>query len=378
MKISCLQENLAKGLSIVGRAVAPRSTLPVLGNILLAAEGGRIRLSATNLELGVTAWIGGKVEEEGATTAPAKTFVDLINALPSDRVDMTYAVRTQTLNVKCGAFNNDVKCIDAQEFPILPRADLEQGIQLNVEDLRAMINQVVFAAATDDARPILTGVLAKIDGGEVTLAAADGFRLAVRTAHLSAPTGQPVSAIIPARALAELARVAGDQAEPAVMTLPAERGQVIFHLNSVEIVSQLIEGAYPPYDKIIPKGYTTRTVMPTAALRKACRAADIFAREAANTARLKVSGGGEGLEPAQVLVSATAAETGSNQASVDATVEGEPVEIAFNVKYLLDVLNVIDTDNVALETTTAASAAVIRPVGRDDLLCVIMPMHLGR
>ena len=202
MKISCLQENLAKGLSIVGRAVAARSTLPVLGNILLASDGGRLRLSATNLELGVTVWIGGKVEQDGSTTVPAKTFVDLINALPADRVDMSYVVRTQTLNVKCGAFNNDIKCIDAQEFPIIPRADLDQGIQLNVEDLKEMINQVVFAAATDDARPILTGVLAKIDGGEVTLAAADGFRLAVRTAHLSAPTGSPLQAIIPARALA--------------------------------------------------------------------------------------------------------------------------------------------------------------------------------
>ena len=377
MKISCLQENLAKGLSIVSRAVAPRSTLPVLGNILLASDSGRIKLSATNLELGITAWVGGKVEEDGATTVPAKTFVDLINTLPGDRVDMTYAVRTQTLNVKCGAFNNDVKCIDAQEFPIIPRADLDQGLQLNVEDLREMINQVVFAAATDDARPILTGVLAKIDGGEVTLAAADGFRLAVRTAHLSAPTGEPISAIIPARALAELARAAGDQTEPAVMTLPADRGQVIFHLNSVEIVSQLIEGAYPPYEQIIPKSYTTRTVMSTVALRKACRAADIFAREAANTARLRISGGG-GLEPGQVEVSATSAETGSNEAVVDATVDGNPMEIAFNVKYLLDVLNVIDTDNVAVETTTAASAAVIRPVGRDDFLSVIMPMHLGR
>jgi DNA polymerase-3 subunit beta len=377
MKISCLQENLAKGLSIVSRAVAPRSTLPVLGNILLAADAGRIKLSATNLELGITAWVGGKVEEEGATTVPAKTFVDLVNTLPGDRVDMVYAVRTQTLNVKCGAFNNDVKCIDAQEFPIIPRADLDQGIQLNVEDLREMINQVVFAAATDDARPILTGVLAKIDGGQVTLAAADGFRLAVRTAHLSAPTGQPITAIIPARALAELARVAGDQTAPAVMTLPPDRGQVIFHLDSVEIVSQLIEGSYPPYEQIIPKAYTTRTVMPTAALRKACRAADIFAREAANTARLRVSGGG-GLEPGQVEVSATAAETGSNEAVVDATVDGEPVEIAFNVKYLLDVLNVIDTDNVALETSTPSSPGVIRPVGREDFLSVIMPMHLGR
>lgn len=377
MKFSCLQENLAKGLSVVSRAVAARSTLPVLGNVLVATDAGRIKLSATNLELGITAWIGGKVEEDGATTVPAKTFVDLVNTLPADLVEITYAVRTQTLNVKCGAFNNDIKCIDAQEFPIIPLADLDQGIQLNVEDLREMIHHVVFAAATDDARPILTGVLAKIEGGEMTLAAADGFRLAVRTAHLSAPTGEPISAIIPARALAELARVAGDQPEPVVMTLPPNRGQVIFHLANVEIVSQLIEGNYPDYQQIIPRSYATRTVMPTAALRKACKAADIFAREAANTARVRVTAGSE-LQPGQVEVSATAAETGHNEATVDATVEGVPIEIAFNVKYLLDVLNVIDSENVALETTTSTSPGVIRPVGRNDYLYVAMPMHLGK
>lgn len=377
MKASCLQENLAKGLSLVSRAVAARSTLPVLGNILLATEQGRIKLSATNLELGITAWIGGKVEEDGATTVPAKTFVDLVNTLPADKVEMSYAVRTQTLNVKCGAFNNDVKCIDAQEFPIVPQADLDNGIQLNVEDLREMIGQVVFAAATDDSRPILTGVLAKINGGEVTLAAADGFRLAVRTAHLSAPTGEPISAIIPSRALAELGRITGDQKDPVVMTLPAGRGQVIFHLPNVELVSQLIEGTYPDYQQIIPRGYSTRTVMPTASFRKACKAADIFAREAANTARVRVTPGGE-LQPGQVEVSATSAETGSNEAVVDATVEGQSIEIAFNVKYLLDVLNVIDTENVALETSTPTSPGVIRPVGRDDYLYVAMPMHLGK
>ncbi|MBI3362298.1 MAG: DNA polymerase III subunit beta [Chloroflexi bacterium] len=377
MKVSCLQENLAKGLSIVSRAVSARSTLPVLGNILLASDQGRIKLSATNLELGITAWVGGKIEEDGATTVPAKTFVDLVNTLPADKVEMAYAVRTQSLNVKCGAFNNDIKCIDAQEFPIVPQADLDNGIQLNVEDLREMIGHVVFAAATDDSRPILTGVLAKIIGGEVTLAAADGFRLAVRTAHLSAPTGEPISAIIPARALAELGRVSGDQKDPVVMTLPLNRGQVIFHLSNVELVSQLIEGTYPDYQQIIPRSYATRTVMPTASFRKACKAADIFAREAANTARVRVTPGGD-LQPGQVEVSATSAETGSNEATVDATVEGQPIEIAFNVRYLLDVLNVIDTENVALETSTATSPGVLRPVGRDDYLYVAMPMHLGK
>jgi DNA polymerase-3 subunit beta len=376
MKLSCIQENLAKGLSVVSRAVAARSTLPVLGNILLATDNGRLRLSATNLELGITCWVGAKIEEDGSTTIPAKTLVDLVNTLPPDKVDLSLVVRTQTVNLSCGRTHANLKGIDAQEFPILPLANLDDAIQLNVEDFHEMIEQVIFAAATDEARPMLTGVLAKIDGGEVTLAASDGFRLAVRHAHLSTPAARPVTAIIPARALAELARVITSE-EPVFMSLPEGRGQVIFHHGSVELVSQLIEGSFPEYTNIIPKRYATRTVMPTADFRKACRTSDVFAREAAHTARIKVKPGDD-LTPGHVVIAASAAETGDNVAELDATVEGEAVEIAFNVKYLVDALNVIDTPNVALETNAPTSPGVIRPVGRDDYLCVVMPMHIGK
>jgi DNA polymerase-3 subunit beta len=245
-----------------------------------------------------------------------------------------------------------------------------------VEDLREMINQVIFAVATDDARPLLTGVLVKIEGGEVTLAASDGFRLALRTAHLSTPVGGPITAIIPGRALAELGRVIAAEA-PVFMSLPEGRGQVIFHHDNLELVSQLIEGTFPEYNNIIPKRYTTRTVMPTAEFRKACKTSDIFAREAAHTARLKIKPGDD-LTPGHVTISASSAETGDNVAELDASVEGAPIEIAFNVKYLVDVLNVIDTPNVALETNAPASPGVIKPVGRDDYLCVVMPMHIGK
>jgi DNA polymerase-3 subunit beta len=377
MKVSCLQENLSHGLSLVTRAVAPRSTLPVLGNVLVATESGRLRLSATNLELGITCWIGAKIEAEGSTTVPARTFADLVSALPNDRVDMELNVRNQTLNVHCGQSNNDIKCIDAQEFPPLPPSDLESDLMLNVADLREMISQVVFAASTDDARPVLTGVLVEINAGEMTMAAADGFRLSVRTAHLSSPSTGPIRAIIPGRALSELSRVASDGDETVSMTLPPNRGQVIFRAKNVELVSQLIEGTFPDFQGVVPTSHTTRTILPTQAFLKACKAADIFAREAAHSARIRITPKGE-LEPGTVEVSATAAQTGSNETVVDATVEGAPIEIAFNVRYLLDVLGVVDTPNVALETSGASAPGVIRPVGRDDFLHVIMPMHLGR
>jgi DNA polymerase-3 subunit beta len=375
MKLSVLQENLSHGLTTVARAVSPRSTLPVLANILVATEDGRLRLTGTNLELGITCWIGAKVAEEGATTVPARTFVDLVNTLPADRVEMELTLRTQTLNVRAGAFDNNIKCIDAQEFPPMPPADLGEGILLEMQDLREMISQVAFAASSDDARPVLSGVLVEIDGARLTLAAADGFRLSVRRADLSAPVSSPLRAIVPARALAELARISSD--EQIHMLLPPGRGQVIFRGRDIELVSQLIEGAFPDYQGIIPSSHTNRTVISTAGFLKACKAADIFAREAAHSARLKIAPGSE-LEPGRVEVTATAAETGSNEVIVDATVDGEPIEIAFNVRFLVDVLSVINSPDVALETSGPAAPGVIKPVGRDDFLHVVMPMHLGR
>ena len=377
MKVSCLHENLAKGLGVVGRAVAARSTLPVLGNVLLATEDSRLRLSATNLELGITCWIGAKVHTEGSTTVPAKTFIDLVGTLPRERVDLELTTRTQTLQVACAQVNNDIKCIDAQEFPVLPSADDAQGIELNVRDLRAMIDQVVFAAATDDSRPVLTGTEVKIEDGEVSFAAADGFRLALCNSALSITDLEPISAIIPARSLAELARIVGDQDDSVTLTLPPSRGQAIFKADDVELVSQLIEGKFPDYQQLLPESYATRTVIGTDAFLNACRAAQVFAREAAYAARLNIKPG-NGSDPGSVEVSANAAETGSNESVLEATVEGDAVEIAFNVRYLTDVLHVIDTPNVALETNGESSPGVIRPVGRDDFISVIMPMHIGR
>ena len=384
MKVTILQENLAHGLSIVSRAVSPRSTLPVLANVLIATDEGRLRLSATNLELGITCWIGAKIEEEGSTTVPARTFVDLVATLPAEQVNFSLNSANQTLNVRCGASNTDIKCIDAQEFPPLPVPEMEGAIQINVADFKEMIQQVVFAASVDEARPVLMGVLMTVDKDTISMAAADGFRLSVRKATLSQPAPQPVTAIIPGRALSELARVtspalsagAADGDEMISMVMPKGRGQVIFHVKDVELVSQLIDGAFPDYQQIIPRSYKSRTLLPTQALLKACKQAEIFAREGSNVARLNIKSSGE-LEPGTVEISAQSEETGSNETVVAATIEGIGLLIAFNVKYMREVLEVIKTPNVALETSAANAPGVIRPVGDDNFLHVIMPMHLG-
>lgn len=376
MKVTVLQENLARGLSIVSRAVSPRSTLPVLANVLIATDEGRLRLSATNLEMGITCWIGAKIEEEGSTTVPARTFADLVSTLPDSQVNLTLDPRTQTLTVRSGPSTNDIKGIDAQEFPPLPVPDFGQAVQINVADFKEMVHQVAFAASTDEARPVLMGVLVKVDGETITMAAADGFRLSVRKATLSSPMVQPLQAIIPARALSELARIASDGDQVIQMVLPKGRGQVVFRVKDVELVSQLIDGTYPDYQQIIPRSYKSRTLVSTASLLKACKQAEIFAREGSNVVRMNIRGGGS-LEPGEVEISAHSEETGSNETIVEATVDGVPLLIAFNVKFLREVLEVIKTPNVAIETTAPNAPGVIKPVGEDSFLHVIMPMHLG-
>ncbi len=378
MKVSCLQENLAEGLSIVGRAVSPRSTLPVLGNILLATDGGRLRLSATDLEVGINCWIGAKVEEEGATTVPARTLIDLVNALPPGQVDLELIVRTQTLNLRAARSEANIKGIDAQEFPIVtvPKEG-STGIPIEPDLLRQAVEQVAFAAATDESRPILTGVLAQFENKQLTLAAADGFRLSVRTVDLPDAISNPFSIIIPAQALTELRRVSGHQEDPIAIHVTPERNQVIFELTDVVLVSQLIDGNFPDYHQIIPRERNTHTVVDTAPFLKACKMAQIFARDAANISRIQIEPGSE-LEPGRVRVSATSAETGEDISEIDASIDGESVEIAFNVKYLIEVLSVTDAPQVSLDTTTSSSPGVIRPIGEESFTHVIMPMHLGQ
>ena len=377
MKVTVLQENLARGLSVVAKAVSPRSTLPVLANILIASDEGRLRLSATNLEMGITCWISARIDEEGSTTVPARTFSDLVSTLPSDQVLLKLDPSTQTLNVRGGTSTNDIKCIDAQEFPPLPVPDFEGAVQINVGDFREMIHQVAFAASSDEARPVLMGVLVQVDQDKLTMAAADGFRLSVRKAVLSTPSPSPVSAIVPAQALKELARVATDSEEPIYMVMPKGRGQVVFRVKDVEVVSQLIDGTFPDFQQIIPRSYKSRTLVSTSSLLKACKQAEIFAREGSNVARLNIKSAQSEMQPSEVEISATSEETGKNETIVEATVDGSGLLIAFNVKFLREALEVIRTPNVALETSAPNAPGVVKPVGDDQFLHVIMPMHLG-
>jgi DNA polymerase-3 subunit beta len=377
MKVTCLQDNLAKGLSIVSRAVSPRSTLPVLGNVLLATDNGRLKLSATNLEIVITCWIGAKVAADGATTVPARTFSELVSTLPPDQVTLNLNEVTQTLHVSCQRTEANVKGISASEFPLVPQPDEKTRIRIEPAVLKQIISQVAFAAATDDSRPTLTGVSTTFDGNRIMMAATDGFRLSLRSANIAGFVEKPFSVVIPARALTDVARIMGDDLEAVYISMPQGRNQIIFDMENVVLVSQLIDGKFPDYGAIVPKTFNTRTVLNTAEFRKACRTTDIFARESSNTARVTIDPG-DGLSQARATIAANSQETGDNVAQLDASVDGSPIEITFNVKFMSDVLNVIDTPQVVVETTTASEPGVLKPVGDNDFVHIIMPMQFGR
>ena len=378
MKVTVQQQQLAHGVNIVSRAVTSRSSLAVLSNILLKTDNGRLRLSATNLELGISAWIGAKVQEEGGLTVTGRTFVDMVSNLPNEEVTLTVDDRTQTLNVKCGTLNTDIKGISAEEFPPMPSPDLDNAIALNIENFKEQIQQVVFAASTDDSRPSLMGVHMTFDGNTLEMAATDGYRISIAKSEMAQKVPQNFEALVPARALAELSRIAVNGDESVYMTFPQGRGQVIFHMNDAELVSQLIEGSFPNYGAIIPPSFKTRTVLSTAQLLKACKQTEIIAREGSYIAKLDIQPEVDGEQSSLLEISARSEQTGSSEVMVDASVDGVPLLISFNIRYLREALEVIKTPTVSLETNAVHTPGMLRPVGDDHFSHIIMPINTAR
>jgi DNA polymerase-3 subunit beta len=375
MKLSCLQENLNRGLSIVGRAVATKTTLPITNNVLLATDEGRLKLVATNLEMAISCWIGAKIEDEGAITVPARLLTEFVSSLPSDTISIQLSPQTKTLGLKCARFEARISGIDAKEFPPIPSVDEGITTKVEVEALRQAINQVVFAAATEESRPVLTGVCTQFEGKTLTLAAADGFRLAVFKLPVAEAIKPKTEVIIPARTLAELNRLMGDQEEDVTVTLNPNKSQVLFRLKNIELVSQLVQGTFPNYAQLIPQSYNTRMIVSVADFLRATKTASIFARDGSGIVRLVITPGSEA-GPGKMAVSARSEEIGDDVGEIDATVEGAEAKIAFNGKYLTDVLSVLRESQVALETTSPSSPGLIRPVGTDNYTHVVMPMFV--
>ncbi|HZA24222.1 MAG TPA: DNA polymerase III subunit beta, partial [Dehalococcoidia bacterium] len=377
MKLSCLQENLSRGLGIVSRAVATRATLPITQNVLLSTDQSMLKLSATNLEIAITTWVGAMIEEEGAITVPARLLSEFVNSLPSDRIDLELPPAGGALQLTCGRAEARVHGTDASEFPPIPTVEDGVAAKIDPQVLRSAISRVAFAAAAEESRPVLTGVEVKLEDQQFTLAAADGFRLAVQHGSLSQPVGSEIKVIVPARTLNELNRLLGDQEEPVEIMMTPARGQVLFRVQGIELVSQLLQGSFPNYDQLIPQNYQTRAVFDLPTLLRATRTAAIFARDGSNIIRVQMVPDGDAGAPGKAIISARSEEVGDNHDEVDAEVlEGGEAKIAFNSRYLQDVLSVLERGKVALETTTPSSPGVFKPTDSDDYIHVVMPMFV--
>jgi DNA polymerase III subunit beta len=371
MNISVMQENLARGLGVVSRAVSSRATLPVLANVLLRTEESGLKLTATNLEIGINCWVPGKVEAEGEITVPAKLLTDLVMSLPNQRIDLQLSAKDRTLKVSSGNSRSSIKGIDADEFPVVAAIGDSPATSVGARDLRDALGEVVFAAASDESRPILTGVLTKLAGDSMTLAAADNYRIAVRTLATSRAVTPEMSIVVPARSYAELMRILPDSDDPIDITVTPNKSQVLFHVEGIDLVSRLIEGQFPNYEPVIPTGHTSRAVIDRESFLAGARRASIFARDSANIVKVELVAD----EGAGMSITAHAADIGENADTLDAALDGQPTTIAFNARYLIDVLANLRADEAALELSGPLAPGVIRGVGKDDYVHVIMPVR---
>ncbi len=383
MKLSTQQENIKKALAQVGRAVPGKPTLPVLGNILLTTEHERLRLTGTNLNLGITVWISAQVERPGSVLVPAGLFTDLVAGLPNDKLTLEVNGENQVVTVTCARFSTQINGASAEDFPSVQHTppDGEASVRFAAATLKEAIPQVVCAAADTDARPVLAGVFLRLHESAALLAAADGFRLATKSITLPVPVTTKQEVIIPAPALRELAGLLSDQTEHITMSLLAAAAgstaatQAMFQTEHWTLATRLIEGQFPDVERILPKGCTTRAIIDVRELNRAVKLAALIASVSQNVVKLSVTAG-ESAQPGTVLLSANAAGVGANTGAVEGQVAGEGGQIALNVKYLGEALAVIGTPQVAFEMVTAQTPGVLRPVGQNGYVHVIMPMAL--
>jgi DNA polymerase-3 subunit beta len=379
VKVQVLQENLQRGLAIVGRAVAARSTLPITSNVLLQTDQGRLKLAATDLDISISAWVGARIDDEGAITVPSRLLTDFVSSLPAATVSLEVPERGRQVRLECARNESSINGMDAEDFPRIPVISGGITFEMDPRVLRRVIDRVEFAAASDDSRPVLTGVHLKSQGANLTFAAADGFRLAVADLPLGAAPSEDFEVIIPARAMREVARLVADATEPVEVRLNQQKTQVQFGLTDVELVAQLIQGNFPNYSQLIPADFNTRCVVDVEEFRREVRIASIFARDGSGIIRLQLQTG-EGM-PGCLSVSARADEVGNNEGKIDAKIEGDSSRIAFNSRYLGDILAAITESQVVLEMTNPSSQGVFRPADEQGgeqkgYVHVVMPMFV--
>lgn len=381
MRIQTSQTALERGLSIVSRAVAARHSLDQLRHVHLAADDDGVRLTATDTEIALIVQIEAAVDEPGAITIPHRFINDLVSALDAADLIIDVADGSLVTQIRASDANeSSIHGMSASSYPNIPGVGEGDWIKIVASDLREALRHVVFAAATDDGRPVLTGVHFRFDGDTMTLAAADGFRLAVYDMNVASELSETLELTVPARALSELERLLSDEDSSVEMYIHHDRSYVRFHLRSVQMTAQLIQGNYPSYNQLIPSEYQTRAVLPGSALQQKVRSAAVFARESSGIIRLLFNRehNGNGVSDGEITLTARAEELGNHRGRVDAAIEGSDSRIAYNVRYLQEVLQVASgpASEIAMETSGPSNPGVFRVVGRDNYVHVLMPMFV--
>ena len=398
MKITCIQENLARGLRVVNRAVPSRATLPITQNILIEAEDARVKLSATDLELSITTWVGAQIEATGAITLPARTLIDTISSFDMGRVELEvteepYGAHIQTTTQSGSGpatIDTDLRGAPKDDFPPFPEVSPKHRVRVDSGILRNALDRTVFAAATDDARPVLTGVKMEVEGDKATFAAADGFRLSIESAQLMDAAEEGFDALIPARALRELTALMSGTVSPVEIMVSETGGEAMFRIgDDIEMITQLIAGTYPDYKSLVPENSDTTMTIPLEGVAQVARSMNVIAREGSAIVRLV----GSDLEgQGRLTLSANAEDLGNSEGSLDIDIEGEEGKIAFNVRFLTDLVqhsqggssNPVETDGdgtpgaekLVLSITTPSSPAVFRHSSHPGFTHVVMPMYV--
>lgn len=370
MKLAILQEDLTHGLTIVSRSVAAKAALPILANILLTVDQGKLKLSATNLESGINLWLGAKIEKEGALTVPAKVLSEFVASLSPEKIELE--AKETSLVITTPSAKATFLGTAAAEFPQIPLFSGKTTMVFPREELIKALLGVAFAAAQDEGRPVLTGVLLKEgDGEKISLVATDGYRLSIKNILLKEKNLEG-SLLLPAKTLLEVSRLAQEKQEDSQeiqMVLTAEKTQAVFRLANMEFSSRLLEGEFPDFEKIIPKTQTTKAEFDKEEFSRAVKTAAIFAREQANIVKIK-------LDEGKMTISAETPQVGSNESEMMAKTEGEDLEIAFNCRFLLDFLNSTKGEEILFEGNGPLSPGVFKIKGDDSFLHLIMPVRL--
>ena len=368
MRLSLTQENLSRALASVGRVVSARSSLPVLSNVLLSTDGNRLRLSATNLEIGINYWIGSKVDDQGSLTVPARLFAEFVSNLPHGNIELSGI--DAILTVKTPHYESKINGISADEFPLIPTIGSEPVLSVDAGALRDALAQVVIAASSDEARPVLAGVYLYTEGKNLFLVATDSYRLAEKRLELAQDVEKPLSAIVPARTMQELTRLLGEA--DGDVSLFLDENQVMFKVADIELVSRLIEGQFPNYRQIIPAKATSSFDIETSEFARIAKVASLFARESAGSVKLEIRAEGE------VSITSSDSEVGGNTSSAECEVAGDDGEISLNARYLTEALAVMKTPVVTFAISGKLNACVISPTGKDvqdDYIHIVMPLR---